>query len=47
MTAPNQKIFNPNLFKAPADNADSLDQQDNSGGNEKKEYPVTGNASRD
>ncbi|TNV87383.1 hypothetical protein FGO68_gene16939 [Halteria grandinella] len=46
MTAPNQKIFNPNLFKAPAQEQES-EPQENSGGGGKKDYPVSGNATRD
>lgn len=49
MTAPSQKIFNPNLFKAPA-SAEEKGELEPSGSDSRsteKEYPTTGNATRD
>jgi hypothetical protein len=52
MTTRQQAIFNPAQFKAPSTEEKDQSDQNESGGsaaaiNAKKEYPVTGNGTRD
>jgi hypothetical protein len=52
MTTRQQAIFNPAQFKAPLTEENDQSDQNESGGsaaaiNTKKEYPVTGNVTRD